>query len=145
MDRKCKGFRYSSQHGFGYLCHDLVRKQGYDDWEYCGFWSGEKNCQPLFTTMKNHSIRYCFILLSLYILLFKRETAFVLALRINGVKVPHANSTVVILMIRWIAFGVMLKRQDVEMQHLSSLQKINMLMKDAMGPVKKLALNTTVK
>ena len=39
-DPKCKAFRYSSQHGFGYLCNDLVRKQGYDDWESCGFWSG---------------------------------------------------------------------------------------------------------
>ena len=47
IDPKCKAFRYSKNHGFGYLCHDLQRLH-YDDlhwednkWEHCGFWKGE--------------------------------------------------------------------------------------------------------
>ena len=41
MDPNCKAFRYSSQNGFGFLCDNLDRKKGYDDWELCGFWSGK--------------------------------------------------------------------------------------------------------
>ena len=41
MDQSCKAFRYSSQHGFGYLCYDLDQKRGYDDWVFCGGSSGE--------------------------------------------------------------------------------------------------------
>ena len=47
-DPECKGFRYSSQFGFGYLCNSLKVKQEtdtidskeIDDWKLCSFWSG---------------------------------------------------------------------------------------------------------
>ena len=46
MDPKCKAFRYSSRHGFGYLCNNLYRENSlYDDWELCVFWSGEMCCK----------------------------------------------------------------------------------------------------
>ena len=42
MDPKCKAFRYSSHHGFGYLCDSFYREYGvYDDWELCGVSLGE--------------------------------------------------------------------------------------------------------
>ena len=48
MDPKCKSFRYSKYHGFGYRCHDLERteaksEQHWEDhkWQLCGFWKGE--------------------------------------------------------------------------------------------------------
>ena len=40
MDPMCKAFRYSNQNQFGFLCGKLDRKKKYDDWEYCGFHSG---------------------------------------------------------------------------------------------------------
>ena len=49
LDPKCKAFRFSKIHGFGYLCHDLDRREGpiehWEDhnWEFCGFWKGKLN------------------------------------------------------------------------------------------------------
>ena len=50
LDPMCKAFRYSTQYGFGFLCNNLVRKNGWeltgwqDDWKLCGFESGELQC-----------------------------------------------------------------------------------------------------
>ena len=50
---ECKGFRYSSQLGFGYLCNNLkvkqdvhtIDKKEIDDWQLCSFWPGMvKHC-----------------------------------------------------------------------------------------------------
>ena len=47
LDPMCKAFRYSTQHGFGFLCNNLIRKNEWeladrqDDWELCGLWSGK--------------------------------------------------------------------------------------------------------
>ena len=34
-DPKCKAFRYSAKHGFGYLCEESDAMNGYDDWMLC--------------------------------------------------------------------------------------------------------------
>ena len=47
LDPMCKAFRYSTQNQLGFLCNDLVRKNGWelsnwqDNWELCGFWTGK--------------------------------------------------------------------------------------------------------
>ena len=41
IDPKCKGFRYSSKNGFGFLCSNFDAYEGYDDWKFCELNSGE--------------------------------------------------------------------------------------------------------
>ena len=38
---RCKAFRYSVKHGFGYLCAESDARNGYDDWVLCKINPGE--------------------------------------------------------------------------------------------------------
>ena len=40
-DPRCAAFRYSTKHGFGYLCAESDARNGYDDWVLCKIDPGE--------------------------------------------------------------------------------------------------------